>query len=202
MIHSSQRKSDTYARRSSVEINYRILKYIYEAPCALKTHILYASGLNSKNLESHLNILLKSKIIEVDNDRCYKLTQKGYELLQILEDYFEILNSEHDADRVLKEVEASVNRDLQNGENNSIEIIVSDDRNVERALKKVIANYLLYITDRKDVYVLIPLKAYEILMDFTKYTDFLLNNVIPYEHYNARELAECLKELQQRFARQ
>jgi len=198
MVNSSQRKSNTHIRRSSVEINYRILKYISETPCALKTHILYVSGLNSKNLERYLGVLLRSETIEVRNDKCYTLTQKGYELLQNLEDIIEILNDEHDIDSVSEEVKTIINRDLLDDENSSIEIMISDDRDLMKALKKVITCYLLYATGRKNVYVLVPLKAFRILIDFINYVEFLSNNVIPYEHYEVHELAERLKELQQR----
>jgi len=200
MVNSSQRKSDTHIRRSSVEINYRILKYISETPCALKTHILYASGLNSKNLEKYLSVLLKSGAIEVRSDRCYALTQEGYELLQNLEDIIEILNNEHDIDSISEEVKAVINRDLLDDGNSSIEVIISNDRDLGKALKKVITGYLLYATGRKNVYVFIPFKAFRILIDFIKYVEFLSNNVIPYEHYDAHELAERLKKLQQQFA--
>jgi len=188
-------------RRSPVEIIYRILKYLSETPCARKTHILYASGLNSRNLERYLCVLIKSEAIEVRNGRCYTLTQKGYELLQNIEDIIEALNNEHDVDSILEEVKARIDTDLLNGDNGPVKIIISDDRDLEKALKKVVTGYLHYATGKKNVYVFIPFKAFRILIDFIKYVEFLSNNVIPYEHYDARELAERLKELQQRIAR-
>jgi len=191
---NSNTKNSSRVRRSSVEIIYRILKYLSETICALKTHILYVSGLNSRNLEKYISVLLKSRIIEVRNNRCYTLTSKGYELLQNLENIIEILDNENDINSVLERIKARINRDLLDSENSSIEIIISDDRDIEKALKKVITGYLLYATGRKNIYVLIPFKAYRILIDFIKYIEFLSNNVIPYEYYDEHELVERLKE--------
>ncbi|ADM27341.1 hypothetical protein Igag_0503 [Ignisphaera aggregans DSM 17230] len=186
--------SSLHVRRGSVEIIHVILKYLSESLCALKTHILYVSNLNSKTLEKYLNILLKNNIVKVDDHKCYMLTEKGYELLLNLENIVEILDNENDIDSMLIRVKARIDKALLNYGSSSIEIVIADDRDAENALKKVIKSYLLYATGRKNVYVLIPFKAYRILIDFIKYIEFLSNNVIPYEYYDVHELAERLKE--------
>jgi len=186
--------SSLHVRRGSVEIIHVILKYLSESLCALKTHILYVSNLNSKTLEKYLNILLKNNIVKVDDHKCYMLTEKGYELLLNLENIVEILDNENDIDSMLIRVKARIDKDLLNYGNSSIEIVIADDRDAEKALKRAITSYLLYATGRKNVYVLIPFKAYRILIDFIKYIEFLSNNVIPYEYYDEHELVERLKE--------
>ncbi len=72
--------------RSKIDLIEAILKYIHNEGHAKKTHILYASNLNTRSLEKFLKYLIEIKAVEVigDEQRSYTLTMHGREILRII----------------------------------------------------------------------------------------------------------------------
>jgi len=62
--------------RSKIDLIEAILKYIHNEGYAKKTHILYASNLNTRSLEKFLKYLIEIKAVEVveEEQRSYTLT--------------------------------------------------------------------------------------------------------------------------------
>ncbi len=72
--------------RSKIDLIEAILKYIHNEGYAKKTHILYASNLNTRSLEKFLKYLIEIKAVEVveEEQRSYTLTMHGREILRII----------------------------------------------------------------------------------------------------------------------
>ncbi len=81
--------------RSKIDLIEAILKYIHNEGYAKKTHILYASNLNTRSLEKFLKYLIEIKAVEVieEEQRSYTLTMHGREILRIIMKLKMLLNN-------------------------------------------------------------------------------------------------------------
>jgi len=84
-------------RRGPMEIIYNILYHINDnGPKGIsKTHIMYSSNLNWKQLEDYLNHLIVRGLIKKDGpdgNIKYFLTEKGYEVLHRFNNLFILLS--------------------------------------------------------------------------------------------------------------
>ncbi len=73
--------------RSRIEIIHDILEYIDREGLASKTHILYATNLNTRSLEKFMEKLLSIGAInleEVNGRRYYSITSSGQTLLKLI----------------------------------------------------------------------------------------------------------------------
>ncbi|WP_448578282.1 winged helix-turn-helix domain-containing protein [Thermosphaera sp.] len=87
------------SNRTRIDIVEKILDYIAREEKALKTHILYASNLNSSNLNKYLDWMVKLGLVEkYENNRniAYTITPKGIEILDKLKNLNGVLNSKRD----------------------------------------------------------------------------------------------------------
>ncbi|MGB9827777.1 hypothetical protein IMZ38_02180 [Thermosphaera chiliense] len=87
------------SNRTRIDIVEKILDYIAREEKALKTHILYASNLNSSNLNKYLEWMVKLGLVERFEDNrniAYAITPKGIELLEKLKNINDVLNSKRD----------------------------------------------------------------------------------------------------------
>jgi predicted transcriptional regulator len=83
--------------RDRVDILASILGYIREVGDAKKTHILYATNLNTRSLEKFLEFLLRIKAIEKvrqDNSVRYRITEHGSKVLFLIRKLRNLLDNE------------------------------------------------------------------------------------------------------------
>lgn len=83
------------SHRSGVDIIESILKYIGNKGEAKKTHILYATNLNTRSLEKYLNQLISIHAVEIVKDSDgkvkYSITQYGKDILRVINKLRKIL---------------------------------------------------------------------------------------------------------------
>ncbi|MCD6301269.1 MAG: hypothetical protein J7L82_04285 [Staphylothermus sp.] len=83
--------------RSKIDLIESILKYIHDEGYAKKTHILYASNLNTRSLEKFLKYLIEIKAVEVvekqKQHHSYVITMHGREILRIIMKLKMLLNN-------------------------------------------------------------------------------------------------------------
>jgi predicted transcriptional regulator len=87
------------SNRTRIDIVEKILDYIAREEKALKTHILYASNLNSSNLNRYLDWMVKLGLVERFEDGrniAYTITPRGIEILDKLKNINDVLNSKRD----------------------------------------------------------------------------------------------------------
>ena len=78
-------------RRDSNQIKYEVL--MAAIPGGRKTHIMYESGLNLKQLNFYLNELLSHGALEFrSEEKRYFTTEKGKEFAKAFDHYREIIN--------------------------------------------------------------------------------------------------------------
>ncbi len=90
-VHYSRDK-----HRDRVDILASILGYIREVGDAKKTHILYATNLNTRSLEKFLEFLLRINAIEkvkTENGTRYRLTEHGTKVLLLITKLKNLLSS-------------------------------------------------------------------------------------------------------------
>ncbi len=100
-----------YNYRSKIEILHAILEYIDKEGTARKTHILYATNLNTRSIEKYLSYLIRIKAIEkVKNDGIkYKLTPYGHHVLCSIRKLEKLFESEEDpSSKVINEKADSI----------------------------------------------------------------------------------------------
>ncbi|WFO74771.1 hypothetical protein J4526_06760 [Desulfurococcaceae archaeon MEX13E-LK6-19] len=87
-------RENTY-HRSRIDILLAILKFINNEGYAKKTHILYATNLNTRSLEKFLKYLVNINAVEIieDNGVKYALTSHGRHILRLIVRLKTILNS-------------------------------------------------------------------------------------------------------------
>ena len=68
--------------RSRLQILERVLSVISDNEGARKTQIMYQAYLSYKLLTRYLNDVLRAGLVACDDDKCFKLTQKGERFLE------------------------------------------------------------------------------------------------------------------------
>jgi len=98
--------------RSKFDIMREMLQFISEEGSACKTHILYATNLNTHSLEKFLDKLIKInavKIEHVNGEQYYQITLRGARILKLFNKIQKMIEAgEHDK-RILSKRE---NHDL------------------------------------------------------------------------------------------
>lgn len=87
------------SNRTKIDIVERILEYLAREEKALKTHILYASNLNSNSLSRYLDWMVKLGLISYFEDGrsiIYTITEKGIEVLEGIRNINDVLNAKRD----------------------------------------------------------------------------------------------------------
>lgn len=82
------RETDQSQHRSKIDIIESILNFLYEKGSVKKTHLLYATNLNTRSLEKYLNHLVEINAVKTKKDRKgrlkYILTPYGRHLLRLI----------------------------------------------------------------------------------------------------------------------
>lgn len=94
----SRRNEGVWLNRGSLEIIDLVLMAC--RPKALKTHIMYRCNLNSKQVQTYLNFLMKYKLIEkkrdLDSGRfVYETTARGKRFVLAYNELLKILNPDN-----------------------------------------------------------------------------------------------------------
>ncbi|MEM2077717.1 MAG: winged helix-turn-helix domain-containing protein [Thermosphaera sp.] len=87
------------SNRTKIDIVERILDYLAREEKALKTHILYASNLNSNSLSRYLDWMVKLGLISYFEDGrniIYTITEKGIEVLEGIRNINDLINAKRD----------------------------------------------------------------------------------------------------------
>jgi predicted transcriptional regulator len=80
-----------HKRREGFEIIYNILLALIDGPIN-KTTLAYKSRLDTRTLNRYLNHLIKTKLIDNEND-IFKLTDKGKEYIRLYKELKDMLPS-------------------------------------------------------------------------------------------------------------
>ncbi len=120
--------SDRDKHRSRINIISSILKYIRETGKAKKTHILYATNLNTRSLEKFLDFLLRIHAIEkvkTLNGTRYQITERGNRILSVIENLEYMLreNGYNYKEKTIRDVIIAVNKVLEPLTGDTIESI-------------------------------------------------------------------------------
>jgi len=89
--------------RTRIDIIFSILKFIYREGEAKKTHILYATNLNTRSLEKFLDQLVEIKavkIVGINRSRRYVLTAQGRQLLSLINRLYKIFEVGNNSDYI------------------------------------------------------------------------------------------------------
>jgi predicted transcriptional regulator len=78
-------------RRDREEIMYEILRAALEP--ATRTRLIYASFLSNTELRQYIALLLEHRMLEVDPQTRFKVTEAGRKFLRIYEDIISITKS-------------------------------------------------------------------------------------------------------------
>jgi len=175
-------------KRSNLEILHKILRYIAYKNYALKTHILYASGLNTHTLDKYLRDLVGNELvisISDDEHTYFTLTSKGRDFLFKLEQILRVVDNKDRrlADNVKIRVDGR-KEDKARVKLSEV-VIIEPSEDVENGVIEVLISYVHSKTTGRRVLCFVPSKIYDKLTELLSVANvFLLQDVTPYNEYD------------------
>jgi len=186
---STYHSSISKQKRSNLEILHRILKCIASKNYALKTHVLYASGLNTRTLDKYLRGLMSSElIIPISDGRhmYFTLTSKGRDFLFKLEQLLQAVDAKNR--RLTDSIKIRVNvlsKKGNAGAELSEVVILEPSEDVENGVIEVFISYVHSKATGRKVTCFVPSKIYDKLTELLSGANtFFKENVIPYNEYD------------------